>query len=245
MWGRQGDSEKTPMTRALTALSDLLKPAEWDRLSETDRATALSAYPALDAPAVSVTGARLEPGMATRLQRWAAGTAGRGFQPEVTAGVRAWLESQATDTHLFVGGRIAQGRTSLVLTLARDAMAKRPAPPEYFYGPDPDSFDTPLLLTLPSGGAQPFAEALVAALSACGEQWDKPTRQQAVATAFDTFQSKAPGQSWDYVAKLRAAIEQAATGEGDFPFGDDTPLQVVASSQTTNGAPVVFASMLQ
>jgi hypothetical protein len=246
MWGRQGDSEKTPTTRALTTLSDLLKPAEWDRLSETDRATALSAYPALDVPAVSLTGARLEPEMATRLQRWVAGIAGRGFQPEVTAGVRAWLESQAADTHLFVGGRIAQGRTSLVLTLAREAMAKRPAPPEYFYGPDPDAFDTPLLLTLPSGGAQPFAEALVATLSACGEQWDKPTRQQAVATAFDTFQSKAPGQAWDYIGKLREAVAQAATGDGDFPFGDDTPLTVVTRPQTTDGgAPAVFASMLQ
>src|SRR6476660_7889728 len=114
MWGRQGNSEKAPMTRALTALSDLLKPAEWDRLSETERATALSAYPTLDVPAVSVTGARLETEMVTRLQRWIAGIVGRGFQPEVTAGVRVWLESQATDTHLFVGGHIAQGRTSLV-----------------------------------------------------------------------------------------------------------------------------------
>jgi hypothetical protein len=226
-------------------LSDLLKPAEWDRLSEADRAAALSAYPSLDVPAVSVTGPQLDAELSTRLQHWVAGIVGRGFQPEVTAGVRAWLESQATDTHLFVGGRIAQGRTSLVLTLAREAMAKRPAPPEYFYGPDPDSFDTPMLLTLPSGGAQPFAEALVALLSACGEQWDKPTRQQAVASAFDTFQSKAPGQAWDYIANLRAAVEQAASGDGDFPFGDDTPLTVVTRPQATNGAPAVFASMLQ
>jgi LonB protease-like protein/Lon protease-like protein/AAA domain-containing protein len=232
-------------TGALTALSDLLKPAQWDRLSEADRTAALSAYPSLDVPAVSVTGARLDAEMATRLQRWVAGIVGRGFQPEVTAGVRAWLESQATDTHLFVGGRIAQGRTSLVLTLAREVMAKRPAPPEYFYGPDPDSFDTPLLLTLPSGGAQPFAEALVATLSACGEQWDKPTRQQAVSAAFDTFQSKAPGQAWDYISQLRAAVGQAAASDGDFPFGDDTPLQMVTRPQTTDGAPVVFASMLQ
>jgi hypothetical protein len=245
MWGRQGDTEKTLMSGALTALSDLLKPAQWDRLSEAERTAALSAYPSLNVPAVSATGARLDAEMATRLQRWVAGIVGRGFQPEVTAGVRAWLESQASDTHLFVGGRIAQGRTSLVLTLAREAMAKRPAPPEYFYGPDPDSFDTSLLLTLPSGGAQPFAEALVATLSACGEQWDKPTRQQAVSAAFDTFQSKAPGQAWDYISQLRAAVGQAAAGDGDFPFGDDTPLQMVTRPQTTDGAPVVFASMLQ
>lgn len=246
MWGRQqGNSEKIITTGALTALSDLLKPADWDRLSAADRAAALSAYPALDVPAVSVTGARLDAEMSTRLQRWVGGIVGRSFQLEVAAGVRAWLESQASDTHLFVGGHIAQGRTSLVLTLAREAMAKRPAPPEYFYGPDPDAFDTPLLLTLPSGGAQPFSEALIATLGASGEQWDKPTRQQAVASAFDTFQSKAPGQAWDYVGKLRAAVEKAAAGDGDFPFGDDTPLQVVVRAQATSGAPVVFASMLQ
>jgi hypothetical protein len=229
----------------VTTLSDLLKPAGWDRLSEADRAAALSVYPSLDVPAVSVTGDRLDAEQSQRLQRWVAGIVGRGFQPEVTTGVRAWLESQATDTHLFVGGRIAQGRTSLVMTLAREVMARRPAPPEYFYGPDPDSFDTPMLLTLPSGGARPFAEALVAALGASGEQWDKPTRQQAVSAAFDTFQSNAPEQTRGYVSKLRAAVEKAAAGDGDFPFGDDTPLTVVTRPQTTDGAPVVFASMLQ
>jgi hypothetical protein len=247
MWGRRRpDGENAPTAGALTALSDLLKPAGWDRLSDADRTAALAAYTSLGVPAVSVTGARLDADLSTRLQRWVAVVVGRGFQPEVAASVRGWLESQASDAHLFVGGHIAQGRTSLVLTLAREAMAKRPAPPEYFYGPDPDALDTPLLLTLPSGAAQPFAEALVATLSASGEEWDKPTRQQAVASAFDAFQGKAPAQAREYVGKLRAAVEKAAAGEGDFPFGDDTPLQVVTRAQTTaGGAPVAFASMLQ
>src|SRR4051812_34244972 len=78
MWGRQqGNSEKIITTGALTALSDLLKPADWDRLSAADRTAALSAYPALDVPAVSATGARLDAEMSTRLQRWVGGIVGR------------------------------------------------------------------------------------------------------------------------------------------------------------------------
>src|SRR4051794_1048795 len=113
MWGRR--EHTTPATatkeaevagrpRALSTLDELLRRAEWERLSDTDRAAFLSLLQAKFIPALksdSTQGVRAADDVA--MQDWIAGIVGPQFQADVAANIHAWLSGSAPDAHLFIG----------------------------------------------------------------------------------------------------------------------------------------------
>ncbi|WIG58629.1 MAG: hypothetical protein OJF49_001375 [Ktedonobacterales bacterium] len=178
MWGRRnastnGSSAKVAGTpKALSALDDLLRQAEWDRLSDADRTALLSAFPQREAPTLVDAPATPEPGADEQLQDWVAGLVAARMQPELAGVVRGWLAAAPPDAHLFVSGSQGQGRTSLIASLAREAMRARPAQPDYCYVPDPAALDRPTLLLLPAGTGDDFLRALSDALGQVCQSWD-------------------------------------------------------------------------
>ncbi|HEX9414096.1 MAG TPA: AAA family ATPase, partial [Ktedonobacterales bacterium] len=271
MWGRRGPADaaatkeaaKAERQRALSAVEDLLRRAEWEGLSEAERATLLSAYATLD-----MSGPHSASPMSGRaadvvFQEWVAKLVAPRFQEEVAAVVRGWLDAASPDSHLFVGGSAGQGRRSLVASLARQAMAQRPAPPEYCYVPQPAAMDRPMILELPSGAGKAFTKALQEALNTVGQEPDsddhtdenaaRAARTQQVAATFDALAGTAPAQAGDYLTQLRAAIETALASDDGLPFANgDAPIWYAvsnsadaASDRAGSGAPVVLASLVQ
>lgn len=174
MWGRREHANTVTTTkeaavagrpRALSTFDELLRLAEWERLTEVDRAALLSPLQAQAMPTVrsdNIHAARAATDVA--LQDWIASLAGAQFQADIAATMSAWLAGSAPDTHLFIGGAPGQGRTSLVASIARRAMASQPIPSDYCYVPDPDALDKMILLTLPKGTGEMFGAALSPAL---------------------------------------------------------------------------------
>ncbi|MGZ3638103.1 MAG: AAA family ATPase [Ktedonobacterales bacterium] len=174
MWGRREhttpamatqEAEVAGRPRALSTLDELLRRAEWERLSDTDRAALLSLLHAQVIPALqsdSTQAARAADDVA--MQDWIAGIVGPQFQADVAANIHAWLSGSAPNAHLFIGGASGQGRTSLVAAIARRVMASQPVPSDYCYVPDPDALDETILLTLPKGTGEPFGAMLSPAL---------------------------------------------------------------------------------
>lgn len=174
MWGRREHTTGTATKeaavagrpRGLSTFDELLRRAEWERLTEDDRAALLSPLQTHAIPAVqsdNTQAARTTADVA--LQGWIAGIVGPQFQAHVAAIIHAWLSGSAPDAHLFVGGAPGQGRTSLVASIARQAMADKPVPSDYCYAPDPDALDETILLTLPRGTGEAFGAMLSPALS--------------------------------------------------------------------------------
>lgn len=174
MWGRREqtrpgtatkDAEVAGRPRALSTFDELLRRAEWERLSDADRATLLGplqaqVIPSLQSDSTRAAGAADD----VALQDWIAGVVGPQFQADVAAIIRAWLSGSAPDAHLYIGGASGQGRTGLVAAIARGAMASQPVPSDYCYVPDPDALDKTILLKLPKGTGETFGAMLSPAL---------------------------------------------------------------------------------
>src|SRR5262249_6292414 len=181
MWGRRKDESEASVVksagvvaspRALSTTAELLRNADWDRLSEQERAGLVSPLQGRQVPVLRTDGAPPEKGADIQLQDWVAQIVGTRFQAQITAVVRSWLDEGAPDGHLYVGGGIGQGRTSLVASLTRAALAQRPVPPEYCYAPDVAALDQPVVLTLAKGTGRAFGRGLVTALGQIGQNWD-------------------------------------------------------------------------
>jgi hypothetical protein len=276
MWGRRQGTQTTGLaakdtavadrTRALTAPGDLLRRAEWETLAEADRTALLAPYQGHTPPAFRADGAAPERDAALRLQDWVAALVATRFQPEAAGVVRTWLDDAPPDAHLYLGGRPGQGRTSLVASLARATLAKRPAPPDYCYLPDATTLDKPALLVLPSGTGADFVKALGPALGAICQGWSgegggdgdsngsgsgtgdggskpaaaapPPDRKQLVAQQLDPLSQNAPDAARGYLAQLRASLVTLAGGDDAPPFcsGDVPVTHVRAGSDAAAGA---------
>ncbi len=286
MWGRRKgqDSVETATQlnstrtsgapRALSTLDELLRHAEWEGMTDGERGMLLAPVQGGALPALVENAALPDPDAERLYQDWVAQLVGTRFQPEVAGVVRAWLESGAPDGHLYVGGRSGQGRTSVVASLARKAMASRPVPPDYCYVPDVASLGRHVLLPVPKGTGGDVERALGAAIGQIAQGWDPsddsgdqpaqgqpapPTlpqpamRQRAIAKAFDALGATTPDSARDYLARLRGAFEALAAGDKPLPFGgEDAPVANVIPSADDlpgaapgTGAPVVVASLAQ
>jgi hypothetical protein len=245
----QAESEPKAATAApaVNTIEALLKPAEWDRLSDADRAQLSALFPAL-----SVTAGRSEPllraGAPAPLQDWIAAVVGHSFQSYVAASVRSWLDTTPETAHLYVGGDLAIGAPQLIASVARQRAASWPTPSSYCFAPDPTALDQPMLLALPLGTGVVFTKALAEALGALSKQWDaSASRQQALNQIFDDLAGGAPAAGQDYLNRLRTALLQLAMTGAAFPWDGDNgpPLGTVTPEpQVTSGAPVVEATAL-
>jgi hypothetical protein len=257
--GARAGTAQAPGAGAQTqaAAEYLLRPAGWERLTDDERAALLRGFPALTtaAPAANEDAAvAMAPRSETPLQEWLAALVAPQFQRDLATGVRHWLESAPGDAHLFVGGDIATGRTSLVASLSRQAMAKRQQPPEYCYVPDPDHLgDSPIVLPLPKGTGAAFSQALGAALAKVAQQWQRSGGNgssngsggdgdtQLPAQVLGPLEATSPAEARAYLARLRAALQAAPTGD-DAPFeADSVPVLHVTPTpdDALSGAPVV------
>src|SRR5258708_7023138 len=169
MWGRRKGPDTVQEVkavlegggaRAISALDDLLRHAEWEGLTEGERGMLLAPLQGKQPPLLSDGAPPSERDAGLQLQDWVAQLVGGRFQPEVASVVRVWLESGAPDGHLYVGGRPAPGRTSLAASLARAAMAARPIPPDYCYVPDIRALARHSVLTVPKGDGSDFRRDL-------------------------------------------------------------------------------------
>ncbi len=120
MWGRRKGPDTVQAVkavlegggaRAISALDDLLRHAEWEGLTEGERGMLLAPLQGKQPPLLSDGAPPSERDAGLQLQDWVAQLVGVRFQPEVASVVRVWLESGAPDGHLYVGGRPGQGRT--------------------------------------------------------------------------------------------------------------------------------------
>ncbi len=249
MFGRQPGSSGTravataaPAGNAPTQSNTdyLLRPAEWERLSDADRTALLAGYPAL-AAANGATAAADTRGESA-LQDWVAALIAPRFQRDLALGIRHWLTSAPTDAHLFVGGDIATGRTSLVASLVRQAASSLPQPSEYCYVPNPGDLSSPMILALPKGTGAAFSQALGVALVGLAKQWKSGGGSQLVAQQLGPIESSAPGGAGAYLGRLHAALDAAS--------GDDAPLDadsipvahVTPPPDDAPGAPVVVTT---
>ena len=174
MWGRREQAGTATATkeatvtgrpRALSTFDELLRRAEWERLTDADRAALLSPLQARAVPALqrdTTQAARATDDVV--LQDWVADLVGQQFQADVAAMLYTWLSGSAPDAHLFVGGSPGQGRRSLIASIARRVMASQPIPSDYCYVPNPDALDETILLTLPKGTGATFGAMLSPAL---------------------------------------------------------------------------------
>lgn len=238
--------------QAFSRIEDLVRRAEWETLVEGDRAALLTAaqVPELADTATPSDGAT---------QDWIARLVATRFQPEPATGITAWLSGTSGDGHLYIGGHMGQGRTSLAASLARQYAARLAAPPEYCYVPTPSAMDdVPTLLSLPRGTSAAFGKALGQALGGVFQNWDEAAGQKAsdatqpaplkqlVAQAFGVIEGATPDSARSYVAQLRAAFEGFANAGDALPYSwDNVPVAHItpAPDSATPGAPVVAASL--
>jgi hypothetical protein len=158
---------------ALSAIEDLRRSAAWSALTDADRTSLLGVFTPFPADAMASGGAPANAAAsASALQAWIASLVTPALQVESAQVIRGWLEDATPSAHLFIGGPHGQGRTSLVATLARQAMAKRPAAVDYVYVPDPTALDQAYLLSLPLGEGKDFAGAIDHALRLLTSAWN-------------------------------------------------------------------------
>jgi len=259
------DTRPAPAPQPLGGPDALLRRAGWERLTDADRASLVGAYPGFPA-AASATPDVIDAN-ATAVQDWVAALVGGSFQARAAQVIRIWLDDPAPDAHLFLGGPIGLGRRSLVASLARQAMAIRPAPPDYVYIPQPTALDRAYLLSLPKGVGAPFAKAIDLTLRTLTSAWagdddenGKMTaeqmtaaRDQLVAAAFAPLQQPTFAAAQSYVQQLRAAFAALAAAPGDLPVSyNDMPTVLVPSEDRTlppdaqpTGAPVIVGSLIR
>jgi AAA domain-containing protein/LonB protease-like protein len=279
MWGKRrteaasGLAQAVPSTepsRALTSVDDLRRRAGWETLSDGERDALRGAFAPFPESA-SATDLVASVSADAAVQDWVAGLVAPTFQVEPAQVIRAWLDSVTPHAHLFVGGAAGQGRTSLVASFARQAMAKLPAPHDYVYVPEPSALEQAYLLPLPRGTGKDFATAIDQTLRQITSGWDSdsdepstantpgsdgaaPSRAQLVAQAFTTLETPAFASASDYAAKLRAAFDALAGAQADLPVGyDDLATWLVrasadpsaASANSQQGAPVIIGTLIR
>ncbi|MGE5335000.1 MAG: Lon-insertion domain-containing protein [Nitrososphaerota archaeon] len=149
----------------------LLRRAEWDRLADADREALMRPFQGRAVPQFGDVASEASTHADLRLQDWVANLISSSFQPQTAAYVRGWLSDGSPDGHLYVGGASGQGRTSLVASLARQAMVSAPAPAEYCYVPDLEALDKPALLAVPDNTGAGFTEALRTGLRLIVANW--------------------------------------------------------------------------
>ena len=274
MWGRQTKTTQPAATpQPLGSVNDLLRRADWERMSDADRATAINGYPAFPASTAAGVSTAVAPDMvdantnANGVQDWVAALVAGSFQSRAAQVIRIWLDDVAPDAHLFLGGPIGLGRRSLVASLARQAMAKRPAPPDYVYIPLPAALDRAYLLSLPKGVGAPFGKAIDLTLRMMTSAWSgdddsdgkltaeqmTASRDQLIAAAFAPLQQPNFAAAQSYVQQLRAAFAALAATPGDLPVSyNDMPTVLVPSADPTlapdaqpKSAPVIVGSLIR
>lgn len=219
----------------------LLRPADWDRLSDGERTQLAAQYPALTASAAGLVNPADSRGDPV-VQEWVGALVAPWFQRDLATAIRHWLESAPADAHLFVGGDIATGRTSLVASLARAAMAKQPKPPEFCYVPDPDALDHAMVLALPQGTSATFGRALGSLLGAMVEQWKSGTGSQVVAQPLAALEAAAPPEARAYLGRLHAALDAFSGDSAPFDADSIPVAHVTPTPDDAPGAPVVVAT---
>jgi AAA domain/Lon protease (S16) C-terminal proteolytic domain len=255
VWGRRGSTSElasgkdglvASQPRAAAAIEDLWRPAGWGALTDQERAALLEPYAGLAQPATDV-----------QEQGWLADLVARHLQPAAVSAVRTWLADAAPSTHLYAVGSPGRGRTSVVATLARRAMAMRPAPPEYCYLPDPTALGHTVLLELPAGTGVSFADALSAAMRQVLSAWEKPrerariaaddmdddvARMHLISQTLEPVATKGPEDARRYVERLIAALHADSTSalvpnvaDVDAPAGRTIPHLAEASSTGSPG----------
>ena len=160
-----------PAPQPLRNPDDLLRRAEWERLADADRAALLRPFQGRPVPQFGDVASEASTHADLRLQDWVAQLVAVSFQPQTAAYVRAWLSDGSPDGHLYVGGFSGQGRTSLVASVARQAMARAPIPVEYCYVPDLASLDKPMVLAVPDDTGADFTNALRTGLRLLLANW--------------------------------------------------------------------------
>ena len=184
MWGRRNtqdtgasgagarSSRASDAPRALSTLDELLRHADWEGMTQSERDMLLAPVQGIQPPLFADGAALPDRDAERQLQDWVAQLVGTRFQPEVAGVVRAWIENGAPDGHLYVGGRVGQGRTSIVASLARQAMLARPIPPDYCYVPDVAAMARHALLPVPKGTGSEFGRTLSNAIGQIAQSWD-------------------------------------------------------------------------
>ncbi|HEY7983407.1 MAG TPA: AAA family ATPase [Ktedonobacterales bacterium] len=280
-WGRRwGDGSRSSAKpggatlRALTARDELVRTADWPRLPEERRQALRAPYAALALPTAAPAGRALDDDRDRQSQQWLAGLVAPHLQAKPVATIQMWLDGAAHDTHLAANGPAGRGRHSVVLTLARRAMATQPAPPDYCYAPDPRALSHTVLLALPTGLGVRFAESLNAALRQIVNRWEKPherghaetddpgdpqaARLEIVKRVLEPLGTGGLAITRPYVRQLTEVVA-ARTGESvapefaeaDAPAGRPTtpPADAAepgsAAVPADGGAPVIVASPLR
>ena len=159
---------------ALTSASDLARLAAWGGLAGAARTALLAPYAALAAPQLVAAPAPSDRLEDVEAQAWVSDLVAPYLQAPAVSAVRTWLADSAPSAHMYVLGASGRGRTSVVATLARRAMATRPAPPDYCYVPDPAAPSHYWVLALPTGTGSAFAETLGSAMRQMLVSWEKP-----------------------------------------------------------------------
>lgn len=213
---------------ALTDPDDLARHAAWDQLAGAERTALVAPYAALAAPTLAAIPAPLDRLEDPATQAWVCDLVAPHLQAPAVSIVRTWLADGAPSAHFYVMGGSGRGRTSTIATLARRAMALRPASPDYCYVPDPDALNHSWVLALPAGTGSAFAEALGTALHQIQVGWEKP-RERARAegdddrddqddpalrvrlierslSAIETDRAQVPAAALPYLARLRTAV---------------------------------------
>jgi AAA domain/Lon protease (S16) C-terminal proteolytic domain len=227
------DDGKAPaLPRGLSTVQELLRPAEWDHLSQAQRDALLASYTGVALPIVSDGPTVIDHTADEDTQDWVAQLVAMRFQKEAASIIQSWLTDAAPNAHLLVHGARGYGMTSLVTSLAHRAMAQLPAPPDMCTVPDPSALDRAELLTLPAGTGEAFSHALRVALSQICENWgaveeeseNERARIRHVKEQVGYFLAPvvaiAPEPARTYVIRLQEALEELAeTGDAP-PFCD-------------------------
>jgi hypothetical protein len=196
--------------RALNTVEEMLRPAQWDGLPATEQSRLLAPYGTLAARATRDRPYLIDHVTDTQTQDWVARLIAPQFQKEAASTIRTWLADASPNAHFLVLGRPGYGRTSLVTSLARQAMAGRPPRPDFCSVPDPDALGRPKVLQLAPGAAQTFARALQAALEHTCENWGLTPQSGALA---DTLRSWRRDRGEDGESEASADSQDTPTAE--------------------------------
>jgi hypothetical protein len=232
----QGAAGGVPAPQPLRNPDELLRRAEWERLAEADRAALLQPFQGRDVPRFGDVASEASSHADLRLQDWVAHLISMSFQPQMAAYVRAWLSDGSPDGHLYVGGFGGQGRTSLVASLARQAMARAPIPVEYCYVPDLAALDKPMVLAVPDDTGADFTNALRTGLRLLLANWGGDSDSSDSDSSGDSNSSDSSGDD------ANADANSAVATDGSTPASQpDSQASSQPNSQPTEADPAALA----
>ncbi|MGH2516722.1 MAG: AAA family ATPase [Ktedonobacterales bacterium] len=236
--------------RALSTADELRRRSGWEHMSDADRTGLRGDFAPFPLSSSTLSGNIDSANVDTAVQQWVAALVAPGFQMEAAQLIRVWLDEAAPDAHLYIGGSTGQGRRSLAATLARQAMMKRPMPPDFCYVPVPSAMDRAYLLALSGGTGDAFAKAIDQTLRTLTGAWDDasvgnvpsasapqepsqahPTRRELIAQAFSALEQPIFASAAAYVGQLHAAFDALAASNADLPTNyDQMPTWLVRAS---------------